>query len=57
MINFLAELFRPAFLLDMTLKGTLILMLALLGGRVWRRASASVRHLMLGLARVGRARQ
>ena len=48
-----AELASPAFPLEVILKGSLILILALLAGRMWRRVSASARHLVLGLAIAG----
>jgi len=52
-ITQIAELAHPVFLLEVTLKGTVILTLALLASQLWRHASASNRHLVLGLAIAG----
>lgn len=46
----LAEAFRAAFPIEVVVKGSLILALALLAARLRRRAPASARHRVLGLA-------
>ncbi len=46
----MADLAHPTFLLAVILKGSLILMLALICVRLWRKGSAAMRHLVLGLA-------
>lgn len=46
----MTNLLYPAFLLEVILKGSLVLALALIGVQFWRHAPASARHLVLGLA-------